>query len=602
MHSKPNSPVNSRIASRRPALGLLTLISGILIAGCISDGPNHTGGSYLNGHQLLLETPLHQVKVAGFPVDSFWTTDVEPGRLGDSVVMAGRWNGFTSQIRLAFDLSDTAFLDSLAAANTLKLSVGFPRPVRSESAFKATANGVDSMRFLVESWVLRDDGLTKEARADSLKKYNRLFLIRQDTAAFLDSGSRHLDTVTIRVKTAYGADSLQAMPLPNLREELTAGGHTKWMIMMQLTHLPVPGDTTAAMLRLGGEIGSVYSTLLLFGNATSALTAVTKTQKLLPLITAEGTRRGVNSKLRFYGSSNSILIGKTRGLHLRIDRTALLDSLEDVLLRTNGQSLKRTTTGEFDLSYFVPFAKFTMPLNSVRIEGDFPMEMSLQTDMDSLLDSGPALNGREIPFGLPVDFLVLKERLNPSKVLDTLTAKFEKALPDSASPLRRFIIRSRRDTTVQDTSYYDVGQEREIAWSVRGFGNDRLNFSVKAQDSFARIDWHLNAKSETEDNGSRDLETGERQTNLSDRIPLFLQPLDRALGLRATRGFQRLLNRVKMGQGIESDFFIQPVAAADSSTKLRVPYPVLGEIRPDIQGGKLKIDINVFLYPLKDRP
>lgn len=602
MHSKPNSPVNSRSASRVPASGLLILLSGILLAGCISDGPNHTGGDYLKSHQLILETPLHQVKITGFPVDSFWTTDAEPGRLGDSILLAGRWNGFTSQARLAFDLTDSAFLDSLAAENTLKLSVGFPRPVRSESAFKATVSGVDSMRFLVESWVLRDDGLSKEARADSLSKYNRRFLTRQDTAAFLDSGSRHVDTITIKVKTAYGADSLQALPLPHLREELTTALRSKWMIMMQLTHLPVPGDSSAAMLRLGGEMGTVYSTMLLFGNTSSALTAVTKTQKLLPLVTADGTRRGVNSKLRFHGPSSSILVGKTRGLHLRVDRTALLDSLDAEMQRTTGETLRRTTTGEFDLSYFVPFAQFTMPIDSVSIEGDFPMEMSLQTDMDSLLAPPSGINGREISLGVPVDFLVLKERLNPSKVLDTLTATYEKPLPDSGSSLRRFIIRSRKDTTVQDTSYYDIGQEREISWSVRGYGNDRLNFSVKAQDSLARIDWHLNAKSETEDNGFRDPVTGERQTNLSDRIVNFLHPLDRALRLRATRGFQRLLNRIEMGQLIESDFFIQPVAAADTSTKLRVPYSVLGEIKPDIQSGKLMIDINVYLYPLKDRP
>jgi hypothetical protein len=75
------------------------------------------------------------------------------------------------------------------------------------------------------------------------------------------------------------------------------------------------------------------------------------------------------------------------------------------------------------------------------------------------------------------------------------------------------------------------------------------------------------------------------------------------LALRATRGFQQLLNRTAIGTTLRSDLQILPASspAADTGTGSTVPYPVLGVVRPRLEAGPLRVNITMYLYPLKER-
>lgn len=587
------------------------LSTALALSACLTDGPNHVGGKYLDGHGLKLETPLYRVDLTGFAVDSFWTGDVEPARLGDTVILLGAANGFVAQARLGFDIADTSFIDSLKADTSvvpaskadslLRLSVGFPLHPIGLAQLKATLKP-DTLQVLVESWTVRDGGLGKNERLDTLTVHNRRFLVRQDTASILP-GMPILDTVRIRLDSAYGRDSLQALPLRNLRKALLANESSKWTVYQQLTYIPDDTTSPGAMLRLGGNIGVRYSPCFLFGRPLNASSATTK-QRIAPLNIASPRAFGVNSRLRFHGSANSLLVGKTRGLHLRIERERFLDSIGAALGR-QGVSMRRATGGEFDLSWFVPFAKVTLPIDTpTRVDGNFPLEMQMSTDLDSLLPApDPKAAARVlVSLGGRATLAKVFERNNATKHLDSLVGEYSAAPGDPG--LRRFIIKSTRDTSVKDTTYLVPGQSRDVVWGLNGLGaNERIVFSTRADSGMAVVDVHVNTRNVGERQTFRDPTTGEALVTLSERLPNFLKPKDVSVALRATSGFQRIFNRVRMDKEIASDLFIQPApaAAVDTTLKLRVPYPVLGEIKPRLDGGVLKVDITVYLYPLKDR-
>lgn len=600
-----NSLRASRAGSRSSLAGLAGLAGALALTACLTDGPNRTGGEYLERHGLLLETPLHRIEVKDFPVASAFVGDLDPNRLGDSLLLAGRWRGFTSEARMAFDLVDTNYVDSLDSAGSLRLSLSFPRPNRAYEQLKPMVAGVESMTFLVESWAY-DFSHTDKSRPDSLRALHNRFLVRQDTGALFKPDTCR-DLIEVSVEAAYdtagGRDSIQVFRLPSLgrklRERSTEG--RQWIVLMQLTHVPEDSTEPAAMLRFGGNHGTLFTPMLLFGNPEGTAkhpATVTAKQRVFPL--ALDGRLAVNSRYRYAGSSTAMLTGKTRGLHLRLDRDRLLDSLDQALKRL-GSSLARASDGEFDLAYYVPFAQMTLPLAGPSvIEGGFPLDMRLVSDLDSLLPGDSAGVEHRLPKGEDQVVIVLYERNNPTRPSDSVTARFEdvEGVPD----LNRFILWG-KDTAHKDTTYLHDGETREIFRISSGSRADRLVFSVSVQGDSLAYRVHVNTKSEEEGYLYKDLATGKPLTELAQRIPRFLKPEDTSLTLRATRGFQRMLNRARLGEEIESDFFIQPTrnAAADTASKEPTPYPVLGEIEPEIESGRLGVDIVLYLYPLKDR-
>jgi hypothetical protein len=579
------------------------LLACSLLAACLSDGPNRTGGEYLVEHGIVLETPLHKAVLQDFPVDTFWTADLEPSRLGDSVILVGARGGFSSQARLVFDLSDTAYLDSLGEPGSLRLSLGFFQPPASSGQLAATLSGVDSMRFLVETWAFRDTGMAENRRADTLASLNRDFLVNLRPPSLLNPGALRRDTVALKVDSAISEDSLQSVALPSLRDTLLAGASDKWIVLMQISPL-TPADS-GAMLRLvgtrySGRTPSAFAPWLLFGNPALGSAAAGAKQRLQP-VTLGNNRLAVNSMLRFEGSSTSILLGKTRGLHFRIDRDTLLSRLEEAL-DAQGVAFRRTTEGRFDLGYFVPFAQVAIPIDSSSVEGDFRYEFRLDTDLDSLLPGLDEAGSRAtLSLGADTALVFLTDRQDREKIVDSLIASYGEVPQDA--DLRRFVLRSGKDSNTADTSYLRIGETRVVRWGVSGSRSDRLAVSVRADTSSAALAYHIDTRSMEDDNSFRDPETGEPLVSISDRIPRLFDPSSGTLSLRATRGIQRVLNRARLGEEIRSDCLVQPrsPAAIDTGEARQVPYSVLGEIRPLIQDGRLEIALTVYLYPLKDR-
>ena len=187
------------------------------------------------------------------------------------------------------------------------------------------------------------------------------------------------DTIAIKVTTAYKADSIQVNALPNLFKTLIGTPSSRHFVHLRLTHIPGPaGDSGAAMLRIGGWLGEdAFSLskgpLLLFGKTATSTGGNDKNRLRTMAVPYLGRSvRAVEYALRYHGPRTDIVSGKQRGLHLVLDRSALLDSIDAALVRAGKTPQPRSTDGDFDLSYFVPFAKLTLPVDSIRLEGGFP--------------------------------------------------------------------------------------------------------------------------------------------------------------------------------------------------------------------------------------
>jgi hypothetical protein len=582
-----------RIVGAKLDFALAALAGLLLLTSCISDGPNQTGGDYLAANGIILRNPLYHVTLTGFPVDTFWTTDLEPSHLGDSVMLAGARGRFSADARLAFDFVDTIFIDSLRKdSGSLKLGLGFYRWGIGLDSLKQTVAGDsagDSMAFAVESWGLSDNGWA--SRADTLARFGLRFMQRRDTTALLPPVTA-VDTIKIALDSAYGKDSLQAFALPHLRAALVANPSAKWAVYMQLRPL-APG----ALLRLAGNVGGIFEPSLFFGSPRlNAINATLDHERLYPAIV--NNLVGVTSKLRYSGPDQFLLTGKNRGMHLLLSRKTFLDSINAHL----PQEARDPGTGKFDISFFVPFAKMTLPIDSVKYDGGaFPLDFNLISDIDSVLPGFPqgALPRRTVPLGGQSTLFFAYDSYDYSKVTDSTSISFQRNMHDTT--MRDIIIRSYRDTANKDTVTLAVGQSREL---LRSYSlTQSYAYFVEAGDSALNVTFYVDAHGVVEPNDFRDPNTGDRLDSLSARLPHTVKPGQNGLSLRTTRGIQRMLNRGESGSTLFPDFYIQPVAtpAMDIGSNRRLTYPVMAEIAPTLTAGKPTVNLDLYLFPVKER-
>jgi hypothetical protein len=593
---------------------------------CISDGANKTGGEYLANHGILFQDSLFHVTLKGMPVDTFWSTDAffprqgegDIRNLGDTILLAGRTGKFTAVPRMTFQVTDTAMFDSLVAGDStsLRLSLSFPKPSFSFEELKATveAAGIrDSMGFEVAAWDSTDADIANDNWNTKVSEWNGQFLFRNDTIAALPKPTS-LDTVFIRVTTAYKADSIQANALPNLFKTMLAAPSDRHFVHLRLT--PVPGsagDSGAAMLRLGGWMGDnsfslTKGPLLLFGQTATA-TAGNDKNRLRAMAVPGTSVRAVDYALRYDGSRTDMLTDKQRGLHLVLDRAALFDSIDAALRRDGKTPQPRSAGGDFDLSYFVPFAKMTLPVDSVVLDGGFPLELKMATETDSLLGDVPGgFKLDTIAFGASKSLWFTSEAGSPKVIKETISLGYEAYNGD----LRRVTIKfSSRDSSFKnDTLYIRVGATKDWISSLANQANNFLSLSLTADSASLTARTYVNFNLNSESDDFRDPETGKSITDIIKLLPHYLKPGDPSIALRATLGFQRLMNRARSGTDRLQTFLIQPPTrpAVDTSVSLDgvnvpqfVPYPVLSVIPPKLTNGRLTVDIELYLFPLKAR-
>ncbi|MEO7423921.1 MAG: hypothetical protein ABI036_01975 [Fibrobacteria bacterium] len=595
------------------------------VSSCISDGANRTGGAYLAEQGILLQDPLYHVILKNLPVDSFWTTDAEPSHIGDSTMLVGSQGDFTAEGRLAFHINDTAILYRMSAedSTSFKLSLGFPPYTAGLSAMKASVRSdttalIDSVPIEVKTWEITDQGLSDDQWADTLQAWNRRYLFRDDTLAVMDTSRMVRDTIYLGYQDAYTHNTPQAKPLRNLHRRLVEARGARHFLEMRLTRISlIPQDAPAGMLRLGGYTGSteaefVYSPILLFGSFDSTVNTPSENRLATYLISRLTSSN--NYTLKYAGPRTDMVTGKTRGLHVILDREALLDSIDAALERQGKTPQPRPTAADFDLAYFVPFAKMSLPLDTTKSiwEGGFPLVFNSVSSVDTLL-------GDTITGGIRLDTVLL----NTSKVLwhtyeighlenvqDEVSLAYSAFKSESDSAMRRVILRFSRDSSINDTVYLRPGETRQRLTSLAGFGPNSLTLDLTASGDTVFVRNYLTRSKLAENNEFRDPETGERIDDLLKRLPRFLQPGQDNLTLRVTNGIQRLLNRVQSNANILQDFQFQPngLAAVDpknasgeSGVPLVVRFPVLSVVAPAIENGKLKVDVDLYLYPLKAR-
>lgn len=592
----------SRSIGAMPAFALAAA-GALIISSCISDGSNQTGGKYLTQNGIILTNPLYHVKLKDFPVDTSWTTDLEPSHLGDSVMLAGARGNFSADARIAYDFVDTNFVDSLRdSTKALKLGLGFFRFSLGLDSLKTIVRGVDSMLFEVTSWSLADTGWA--SRGDTLSRFNLRFMQRQDTTAILPDSLVRRDTIKVMLDSAYARDSLQSFPLPNLRARLIANTKApKWAVYLQL-HALAPG----ALLRLGGGGTGLFEPTLIFGkNTLTTLTATADHQRLYPAVISNVV--GVTSRIRYAGPPGLLLAGKNRGMHLVLDRKEFMDSVSHQL-HLQGIPFEDNPSGNFDQSFFVPFGSITLPLDSAVAEpgGAFPLEFLMVSDIDSIipgLPSGAYPRAEARLEGDKVQIFKIADSYDYSVAVDSVSVEYHRDPRDTS--LRMAILRSYRDTTAaasRDTVVLAPGQSRELSktYSV----TQTFVYYLAARDTALEVAYYVNAHAGLEPNGFRDPTTGVTMDSLKARLPHSVRPrLDSALTLRSTRGLQRLLNRTQIGETLFADFFIEPVnpPAIDTVINRRPTFPIMAEIAPKAKGpgGKQTVDVDLYLFPVKER-
>lgn len=638
--AKASEPSEIPVRSRKRAA--LALLAAGLLAGCISDGANQTGGGYLDKHGILLSNPLYHVQIKGFPVDSFWTTDLEPDHLGgrDSILLAGRSGAWYAEPRFAWNLSDTLMLDSLeksdsiakAIDTSLRLSLASPSWTRNgQPELKALVSGTagkvqDTARFAAMCWVFNDSGMAASVWSDSIKRWNRRFLFRGDSVVYAAglasiAPPTVIDTITLKIKDAYANDGLQARGLAHLRRLLLKTESHKHIVHMRLARLgnlvadtsgkAVPAaDSGASMLRLGGDWGTgefaYLGPVLLFGTPLNAIKGNAKNR--LVTLDLGNSVRGMNYSLRYEGPRVNMLNAKIRGLHVTLDRASFMDSL-DAELKRQGIPPQPRTSDPLSLAYFVPFAKMSLPIETPTLEGRFPLPVNLLTMTDTLLGDTLAGSVREIALrdgDSKPEIWSVAELGHPETVRNKVGLNY-KAIDGT---LNRLIRTWSTDTVLNDTLFIRNGETKQ--WNFNAESSKRTWYlTLEAKNPNITVRSYLVMRRGYEQNEMRDPATGEPIDEIAKKVARFVKPGDQAISLRATAGIQTLINRARLGTTALLDFQFEPAYRAVNDTAQNylgnkvgqeLPYPVLDVIPPKIDPVKgLTVDLDFYLYPLKAR-
>jgi len=602
-------------------LPVLPVLAAGLLAGCISDGPNQTGGGFLSENGIVFENPLYHVKVKNFPVAKYWTTDAEPSHLNDTILLAGVQGKFTAEPRFAFDIADSSLLDSLSDSTaTLRLSLSTPVWLNVgsfiDNGTKALESLADSgkvrdhLDFAVLAWDFTNEGLADDVWNDSVAQRNRRFLINGDTLARLPAPTT-TDTIRLQVAGAYSLRAqLQADTLPALEALLSKSKGHLHLIQMRLIPLPgsEPADTLPAMLRLGGQwaYDDTRRPALLFGRNLPA-DSLDGHNRLIPM-DAGSSQLAVSYTLRYAGPSTDLVVPFQRGLHVSFDRARLLDSLDAALSRQGIKAPPRSTD-TLSLQYYVPFASITLPILKPTLEAGLPVQVRLYTGIDTLLGD-PQINAGtrvdNIPVGDSVTPWYTTEIGHPETIVNKVSLSYSKA----DSLLRRVVLSFSKDTTRNDTVFLPVGGVRQINASLTGYGqSNSLTLQLNAGADTLLAQSYLSLRSGIENNAFRDPTTGDPMI-LDSLLPHFVMPESDSIPLRATGGIRTLINRTLLGTDARQDFEFRPyfraynpkaAPASGDSLAHEVVFPVLSVIQPRIDSGAISVDLDVYLYPLKAR-
>ncbi len=615
-----SNPDLNRLRLFRPLFSSAAVAASLVIWACLDDGPNRTGLGYLSGDGgVVLTTPLYHLRFDHFPIDSAVGVEIPLSHLGESLLVVGREGPYRATPRLGFQITTQPQRDSIAKKG-LKLRLGaLSSKITGYKFLKTSVAGHDSLTLLIESFAWQD---TSGLRfADSLAVFHRRILTNPVSFSTLDTSFRVRDTIRIGLHNAYHdidslRDSLQTRVLPNLRSRMLARMQTgiptdstrNWLVYLEVS--PLSGSPDSGMFRFdGGSFAGSHTALLLGDSSSLALPPY-------PTYSTLGYYPATNYQVFHSGSRPSLLYGVSRGLHLRLDRKTLMDS---IATRMGNPALADSTPGKYDTRFFLPYAEIRFPLDSARtkVDGPFALDMQITSDVDSAAVPGALLSDTlQLPLDSTLRLLYSygiadAQHLNPT---DSLYCKYQRHPADSA--LRQAIFRWKGiDSAISDTfTLIPDGRSWELGLKRISSSSRTHSVSVVPDSGHLSLKVFFSTSAVTEPNGFLDSTLKADLTAYADLKRRYIRPGASELALRATRGIRSLLNRNTGAvctptpcPDVAPDLFLRPFDrrafdATDSANYLQVPYPVLGEIEFPRNAGKLEVTLDLYLYPLRSAP
>lgn len=577
------------------------VVAAFLLGACLSDGPDQTGLGYVQNGGVQLTTPLKHFVFKGFPVDSAFATELPLSHFGETLLVVGRENGNRVTARMGFQITDQSQRDSIAHGLNLRL-VALPAILKGFSFIKTSTQTHDSISLLIESFAWNDTGAKY---ADSLPVFHSRILSSYKSFSTFDAAYRVKDTARIALSAAYNAtvrDSIQICALKNLQARMQKDTAHQWQVFLEISPL---STADSGMFHFTGTGGTVYSPGLLLG---TYFKGGTNSPTLLGPYTSGGLP-SVNYQVTHSGDNQTLLYGVSRGINLRLNRQRLLDSIKTRM----GSSFPTDSGGKYDTRFYVPYAEIHLPLvdaaNQIdprtHVDGPFAFDLQMLSETDSLLD--PQTTGvASVSLGGSLK-LIQPATVTPfaTLTLDTLICSYAPNPADTS--LRRMVLRWKTDSTIVDTFYLTPDGNRHELGLKRHTGWQRFaTLGVYPSASQANVEVYFGAGS-VEPNGLIDRATGQQKTTYKDLASRYWRPGASEVVVRATRGVGALLNRKS---GATTAMFLRPAernafdttyVAADSSSYLRVLYPVFGEVGfPKGTDGKLHVTVDVYLYPLSN--
>ncbi len=576
---------------------LLAAITVLGVTACLDDGPNQAGLGYVQRQGVTLAMPLYHFTFQNFPIDSSFTAELPLNHDGESLLVVGRQGPYRAAARMAYQITSQAQRDSIARGLCLRL-VALPSLINGYAFLSASTAPHDSLTLQVETFAWND---TAGVYSDSLPVFDQRILAGDAAFSTLNPALRVRDTARIALAAAYDSlhDTVQICRLPHLQSRMATDTAHNWILYVEVS--PVDGSPDSGLFRFdGGTYGATYTPDLFLGSYVKYGTNVPI--QLAPYIASNGVL-AQNYLVQHTGSTQTLLYGVSRGVHLLIDRDRLLDSINSRL----GGSLG-AVTGQFDTRFFVPYAELRLPLadSLAQVDGPYALDMQMFSDLDSTADGAAWSDTMVMSLGQSPRFLLYSYPVSDialQKPQDSLYCFYRTHPVDST--LRQLIfLWHNSDTVYNDTfNLQPDGLTRELG--LRRITNE-LNTQTVAvipDTASATVIIFLSMDGVTEPNGFVD-SAQNADTNFATVSRRYWWPGAQSLEVRSTRGIRLLLNRTDQTTS-RPDLFLKPTdrhAFDTTSAHNAIPFPVLGEIGFPRQNGKLNATLDLYLYPLRSTP
>jgi hypothetical protein len=314
---------------------------------------------------------------------------------------------------------------------------------------------------------------------------------------------------------------------------------------------------------------------------------------------SSGGRPAVNYKVVHSGATQTLLYGVSRGLHFRINRQTLLDSIAARLGSGSG------ATGSFDTRFFVPYAEIKLPLadSLAQVDGPFALDMQLISDVDSVAPQS-ALESIPVSIGDSIRLYPVRNGGEGySGPDDTLICGYRRHPVDTG--MRQVILRWSRASAITDTILVQPdGKWREFGLKRYSGLYRQASIKLAPGSETVSVEVFFSTSGIIEPRHFLD-SAGKPVSANADSKRRFWNPGAKELAVRSTYGMRNLLNRVAL-PGITPDLFLRPAdrnafdttGAGGGAGYLRVYYPVLGEIDFPRDNGLLQVTLDIYLYPL----